>query len=35
MSAGPRLSDHDGFLVTYRLSWPAVRVSGTGEECKS
>jgi endonuclease/exonuclease/phosphatase family metal-dependent hydrolase len=20
--SGPRLSDHDGFLVTYRLSWP-------------
>lgn len=20
---GPKLSDHDGFLVTYRLSWPA------------
>lgn len=21
-SSGPQLSDHDGFLVTYRLSWP-------------
>ncbi len=22
-ASGPRLSDHDGFLVTYELSWPA------------
>ena len=21
--SGPRLSDHDGFLVTYELRWPA------------
>lgn len=22
-ASGPKLSDHDGFLVTYKLSWPA------------
>ena len=23
-ASGPRLSDHDGFLVTYELRWPTV-----------
>jgi endonuclease/exonuclease/phosphatase family metal-dependent hydrolase len=28
-ASGPKLSDHDGFLVTYRLSWPkGARVQG-------
>ena len=29
--SGPELSDHDGFLVTYELSWP--RRVGMGGAC--
>jgi hypothetical protein len=26
----PQLSDHDGFMVTYRLEWPAAAAHGPG-----
>ena len=32
---GARLSDHDGFFVTYRLSWRAALAALTGESCRS
>ncbi|MGH6633776.1 MAG: endonuclease/exonuclease/phosphatase family protein, partial [Sphingopyxis sp.] len=32
---GARLSDHDGFLVTYRLSWRAAGALAANDFCKT